>query len=150
MAARRTFLAGIVAAVAGCVGPGDSGRNADRNGEDGTTDTESDATEGGTDDGSSSDTDDEPSYPLRAAPVEGDDREPVLSTGDVAAAGIEPLVDLLSEVAETYRVAYTSLSPADAEAFEELTSGVERYHTGNPPGYYIDHEGFTISVSPSS
>jgi hypothetical protein len=139
MAARRTVLTGI-AAAAGCIGPGNPGRAADQNGENGPTDTRSDAAEG--------DTADE-SYHLRAAPVGIPDREPVLSADDDAVAGIDPLVDLLETVANTLEVTYASLSPSNAEAFEELTAGVEQYHAGNPPGYYIDYRGLVISVSHS-
>jgi hypothetical protein len=130
MADKRTFLAGVAAAVtAGCLDAGGSGEP--DNGRDETAD---------------SGADDDPSHHLRAAPVEIADREPVLSTDEEAVAEIEPLVDLLAEVKETLEVRYASLSAADAEAFGELTADVERYAAGNPPGYYIDHEGLVISV----
>jgi hypothetical protein len=141
MAARRTVLAGIAIAASGCVGPGDSNKETDQNEADGAIDTPGDAAE--------SDTDDESSYHLRAAPVEAGDREPVLSSDDEAVEEIKPLIDLLEAVAETFEVKYASLSPSEAEAFEALIDGVERYSAGNPPGYYIDHQGLVISVSQS-
>jgi hypothetical protein len=141
MAARRAFLAGIAIAASGCVGPGNSNQETGQNEENGVAETPSDATE--------SDTDDESSYHLRAAPVEAGDREPVLSSADEAVAEIKPLIDLLETVAETFEVKYTSLSPSDAEAFEALIDGVERYPAGNPPGYYIDHQGLVVSISRS-
>jgi len=140
MAARRTVLAGIAAAATGCIGPGNPSREADQNAEGETTDSRGDAAEG--------DTADE-SYHVRAAPVGAPDREPVLSADDDAVAGIDPLVDLLEEVANTLEVTYASLSPSDAEAFKELTADVEPYHAGNPPGYYIDYRGLVVSVSHS-
>lgn len=141
MAARREFLTGIAVAAAGCLGPGVSSRGADESGDGGSTDAGSDT--------DTDDTDDESRYHLRGAPVEADDREPVLSTDDDAVARIEPLVDLLEEVTETFEVKYASLSPSDAGAFEEVTADVERYAAGNPPGYYINHEGTVVSVSSS-
>jgi hypothetical protein len=143
MAARRTFLTVIVGAVAGCVGPGDSNRGLDGD-ESGDGESGSDDDQSGT---AESDTEGEPGIHLRAAPVETGDREPVLSTDDEAVARIEPLVELLEEVTETFEVTYASLPPDDAEAFEALTAEVQRYPAGNPPGYYIDHDGTVVSVS---
>jgi hypothetical protein len=133
MADRRTFLSGVAVAVtAGCLDTGGSSEPDDGREE---------PTDGG------ADPDPDPSYHLRAAPVEIAEREPVLSTEEAAVAEIEPLVELLAEVKERLEVRYASLSAADAEAFEELTADVERYAAGNPPGYYIDHEGLVISVT---
>lgn len=141
MTARRAFLTGVVAAVAGCAGPGNSGQEAAPNDQNGSTNTQRD--------GSGSDADDTSGYHLRASPVGAPDREPVLSSDDDALAEIEPLIDLLEETANTLETTYASLSPSEAEAFEEAIANVERYYAGNPPGYYIDHRGLVISVSRS-
>lgn len=132
---RRTFLAGGVGLLAGCVDTDDS-----------------------TDGGESTDTGDpandadhdsaESSYHLAAAPVEADDGlEPVLSTDEEAVAGFDALMDVILEVSETYETTYGSLSPAEAEEFRTLTADVEEYFAGNPPGYYFDHDGLTVSVT---
>jgi len=137
MAARRAFLAGIACVcTAGCVDGGGSG------GGDGGTKTP--ATDAEPEETPTAD----PSYFLTAVPIGVDDGlESVLSTDDEAVSAIEPLVRVVVEVAETFEIAHASITPAEAEAFEELTADVERYFGGNPPGYYIDHEGRRVSVT---
>ena len=141
MPARRALLAGVAAAVAGCVGPGGSDPAGGPD-DDGTA-TErrrgGDTPEGDATSGSH----------LRASPVGAPDREPVLSSDDEAIARIEPLVDLVAEAADTLETTYAPLSPEDTEAFEAATADVERYDAGNPPGYYIDHRGLVVSVARS-
>jgi hypothetical protein len=133
MAARRAFLTGIAVATAGCLDAGDSSKPSD-SGDDRATPTDRE-------------TEEDPSYHLRAAPVTSSDREPVLSTETEAVAEIEPLLEVIVEVTQSFEVSYTSLSAAEAEAFEEVTADTERYVAGNPPGYYIEHEGWVISVT---
>jgi hypothetical protein len=133
MAARRAFLTGIAVAAAGCLDAGSSNQSTDSS-RDRAEPTDRETTE-------------EPSYHFRAAPVTSSDREPVLSTETEAVAEIEPLLAVIAEVTESVEVGYTSLSAADAEAFEDVTADVERYAAGNPPGYYIEHEGWVISVT---
>ena len=92
--------------------------------------------------------DGDPSYFLTAAPVEANDGlEPVLSTDEGAVAAIEPLMAVIREVTEIFEVTHEPVTPAEAEAFEELTADVERYFTGNPPGYYFGHERRRVSVT---
>jgi hypothetical protein len=133
MADRRAFLTGIAVATAGCLDAGSSGQPSDSS-EDRAEPTEREP-------------DEEPSYHFRAAPVAVSDREPVLSTESEAVAEIEPLLEVIVEVTETTEVSYISLSAADAEAFEDVTADVERYAAGNPPGYYIEHGEWVISVT---
>jgi len=141
----------VLAGAAGCVEFGDPDGETGANGSSGETATNGSDNSDGAE--PSTDTpdiggDDEPSYFLTAAPVEANDGlEPVLSTDDEAVAAIEPLVDVIVEVTEVFEVTHRSLTPAEAEAFEELTADVEQYFTGNPPGYYFGHEGRRVSVT---
>ncbi|TKR25495.1 hypothetical protein [Natronomonas salsuginis] len=145
MVTRRTLVLGAtsaLAASAGCVGLGDEGAPTDppgdREGGTGGTDPEDQPTP----------TDSSPaSYHFRAAPVEVDDLEPVLSTDEPAVAELDALVAVVVEVTESFEVVYRSISAADAAAFEALTEDVQRYYAGNPPGYYIGHEGRRVSVT---
>ncbi|MFO7926159.1 MAG: hypothetical protein ACQET5_07690 [Halobacteriota archaeon] len=135
MVTRRRLLLGAVSALtatAGCVGSGDS--------DDGGTDERNDPAD-------ESSTAEAPSYHLRAAPVEADDLEAVLSTDESAVAALDALVELIVEVTESFEVVYRSISAEDAAAFEDLTADVERHYAGNPPGYYFEHEGRRVSVT---
>ena len=150
MVARRTFLVGVVGAfTAGCVDVDGSGGD----GSDG-AEVPTDGSDDATVDAETSDPhgveepDAAPGYFFTAAPVEANDGlEPVLSTDDEAVAAIEPLVDEVVEVTEIFEVTHRSVTADEAEAFGELTADVERYFTGNPPGYYVGHEGRRVSVT---
>lgn len=131
-----------LAASAGCVGFGNGGASPDgpgeREGETGGTEPEDRPTS----------TDSSPtSHHFRAAPVEADDLEPVLSTDEPAVAELDALVEVVVEVTETFEVVYRSISADDAAAFEALTEDVQRHYAGNPPGYYVEHEGRRVSVA---
>lgn len=130
---RRTLLAGGVGLLAGLAGCADTADPSD--GDDST-------------DGSDPADDTDPSYHLAAAPVEADDGfESVLSTDEGAVAGFDALMDVVIDVSETYETTYRSLSAAEADEFRTLTADVEEHFAGNPPGYYVDHEGLTVSVT---
>jgi hypothetical protein len=141
MVTRRTLVLGAtsaLAASAGCVGFGD----------DGPVDGPGDREAGTDPEGQPTPTDSSPpSYHFRAAPVEADDLEPVLSTDEPAVAEIDALVEVVVEVTESFEVVYRSISAEDAAAFEALTEDVQRHYAGNPPGYYIAHEGRRVSVT---
>ena len=147
MVARRTVLVGALAAfTAGCVDlEGSDAAESDDTNSDG-AETPTDAPENASEGTDPSET--VPGYFFTAAPVEANDGlEPVLSTDDEAVAAIEPLVDVIVEVTEVFEVTHRSITSEEAEAFEELTADVERYFTGNPPGYYFGHEGRRVSVT---
>lgn len=136
MATRRSFLAVLAGTVtAGCVDGGGSGGDGEETAVP-TTEAERETPAG------------DPSYVLIAAPVGVDDGlEPVLSTDDEAVVAIDGLASVITRVAETYNTEYESLSAAEVEAFRALTADVEKHFAGNPPGYYIDHEGLSVSVT---
>ena len=141
MATRRTVLVGVLGAfTAGCVDLDGSDEGRSEGGET-PTETAENANE------RAEPTDTDARYFFTAAPVEAPDGlEPVLSTDDEAVAAIEPLVDVIVEVTEVFEVTHRSITPEEAEAFEELTADVERYFGGNPPGYYFGHGGRRVSV----
>ena len=90
----------------------------------------------------------EPVYVLRAAfAYQSDDLEPVLSTDDDAVADFETLYSLIIAVMDEHGTVAEEITAAEAERFKDLTEGLEYHGAGNPPGYYIDHEGTLISVS---
>lgn len=135
MVTRRGLLLGAastLAATAGCVGSGDS--------DDDRTDEQSDPA----DEPGATET---PGYHFRAAPVEADELEAVLSTDEPAVAELDALVEVVVEVSESFEVVYRSISAEDAAAFEALTEDVQRHYAGNPPGYYVEHEDRRVSVA---
>ena len=144
MAARRTFLIGLLGAVSGVAGCADLGTPANDSGDsrnDGEGEQNGDET-------GPVDRDDEPSYYLTAAPADVDDGlESALSTEEPGVADIEPLIDVIEEAIDTFNVARRPVSPGDAEAFEAVTADAEYHFAGNPPGYYIEHEGRRVSVT---
>lgn len=128
-------LSGFGLAASGCVGLGNQP-------DDGATETNTETN------APSSERDDEQTYFFSAAPAyEDDELDAVLSSDDAAVAAIEPLLDVLSEVVAKREVVRQRISQDDAEAFEALTADVEYYFAGNPPGYYIEHEDRTVSVT---
>jgi hypothetical protein len=135
MTTRRGYLLGATGALttaAGCVSSDDS--------DNGQTNERNDPTE-------EPNTAETPSYHLRAAPAEGDDLEAVLSTDEPAVRDLEALVNVVIEVTESFEVVYRSISVEEAAAFKDLTADVERHYTGNPPGYYVEHEDRHVSVT---
>lgn len=140
MATRRTVLLGItggLAATAGCL---DTGAPV---GNDGSHD---EAESGSSDEPES--TSAERGYFLTVAPVEANDGlEAVLSTDDEEVAEAAFLAEAIDEMIETFEVTRTPISAAEAEEFEAITADVEPHFGGNPPGYYIEHEGRRVSVT---
>lgn len=138
MTSRRTFLAvaaGITAAISGC-----TGQEADEGDGGSSQSTETPSEE--------DDTDENGTRYLRGAPVEvADDPDPVLSTDDEALADFDPIHELAEAVFDTFEVTSVEISAAEAEEFQAVIEDVERYNAGNPPGYYIGHEGKTLSVT---
>lgn len=139
MTSRRTFLAvaaGITTAVSGC-----TGQEADE-GDDGDGSSQATETPSG-----ENETDESGTRYLRGAPVEvADDPDPVLST-DEAFADFDPIHELAEAVFDTFEVTSVEISAAEAEEFQAITADVERNNIGNPPGYYIGHDGRTLSVA---
>ena len=135
MVTRRGLLLGAtstLATAAGCVDSSDS--------DDGQTNERSDPA-------NEPNTAGTPNYHFRAAPAEGDDLDAVLSTDEPAVRKLDALVEVVIEVTESFKVAYRSISSEDAAAFEDLTADVEKHYAGNPPGYYVEHEGRHVSVT---
>ena len=144
MPARRTFLIALSGAVSGVAGCIDSGTPENNSG-DGRSDDEGEQNGDGTEPGERTD---EPSYYFTAAPATAaDDLDPVLFTEEPAIAEIEPLLYVIEEAIDSLSVSRRTISPEDAEAFESVTADVEYYFSGNPPGYYIGHEGRRVSVT---
>lgn len=148
MATRRTVLLGItggLAATAGCLDTGAPVGN----------DGSHDEAESGSSDEPESESSDEPEstsaergYFLTVAPVEANDGlEAVLSTDDEEVAEAAFLAEAIDEMIETFEVTRTPISAAEAEEFEAITADVEPHFGGNPPGYYIEHEGRRVSVT---
>lgn len=139
MVTRRGFLLGAtttLAPAAGCVDSGDSDNRQ--------TDTRSDPAD---DPAADPDTTETSSYHFRAAPADGDDLDAVLSTDEPAVRELDSLVEAVIEVTESSEVVYRSISAEDAAAFKDLTADVEPHYAGNPPGYYVEHEGRHVSVT---
>jgi hypothetical protein len=135
MVRRRRLLAATagLALTAGCLG----GETADGTPEAPTTATPRRET-----------ADEEDSLYLVGAPVGDDGREPVLSTQDRQVSAVGPLVDLTERVVDQWDVDSVELTEAEAETFRSLVEDVEYYPAGNPPGYYVEHDGRTVSVDP--
>ena len=141
MATRRTVLLGITGGIAAAAGCFDTGAPV---GNGGARDV--DAGSESTDEPDQ--TPAEPSYFLTVAPVEANDGlEAVLSTDDEEIAEAAFLAESIDAMRETFEVTRTPISAAEAEEFEAITADVEPHFGGNPPGYYIEHEGRRVSVS---
>ena len=141
MATRRTVLLGIaggIAVTAGCLDTRTPTGNGGASGADAESEPNGDPEPAPA----------EPYYYLTVAPVGSDDElEAVLSTDDEAVAEATFIAEAIDEMRETFEVTRTPISAAEAEEFEAVTADVEPYFGGNPPGYYIEHEGRTVSVT---